>query len=238
MPCNLQDEQQCAGALAAADSGDDMFADSDEEASAPASGNVGHKDAQERPAGEGQGDDAAISLDHAVASSESQGVQGRGASSGHEACGGDLAVSGEQFVNGLGAAHEGSVGSPEAEALAGAAQGRSEAGVAGVRVQAAGLVDYAAWPVSELKRMLHEAAVDVTGIVDKKGLVEAAEAVDMVQKVHEVPVGFVMDPSSGYFFNSESGLYFHAESGSFYKDGKWYSKDWATGELHELHGER
>jgi hypothetical protein len=101
--------------------------------------------------------------------------------------------------------------------------------------EASGDVDYTSWPVSELKRMLQEAGVDVAGMTEKEGLVEAAKAVEKARGVHEVPVGFVMDPNSGYFFNFESGWYFHAESGSFYKDGKWYGKDEITGELWELH---
>lgn len=50
------------------------------------------------------------------------------------------------------------------------------------------------------------------------------------------PVGFVLDPVSGYYFNAETGWYFHAQSGCYYRNGRWYQMDMVTGAYKEIQG--
>ena len=99
---------------------------------------------------------------------------------------------------------------------------------------AADAVDYATWPVSELKRLLTEAGCDISVCIDKDGLVEKARALDAKRASHAVPAGFVLDPASGYFMNTDTGWYFHQESHMYYKDGKWFRADGQTGQLAEV----
>ena len=82
-------------------------------------------------------------------------------------------------------------------------------------------VDYATWPISELKRLLTEAGVDVSSYNEKQGLVHKAKELEQSREVHSVPAGFVLDPGSGYFHNAEQDLYFDAPSGYYYRGGKW-----------------
>ena len=93
-------------------------------------------------------------------------------------------------------------------------------------------VDYATWPISELKRLLTEAGVDVSSYSEKQGLVDKAKEIEQSREVHSVPAGFVLDPGSGYFHNAEQDLYFDAPSGYYYRGGKWLYMQ--NGELAEM----
>ena len=95
-------------------------------------------------------------------------------------------------------------------------------------------VDYGAWPLSELKRLLTEAGVDFVGCVDKDGLAEKARALDAERAARAVPAGFVLDPASGYFVNADTAWYYHADSGMFFRDGKWFAANTTSGELLEV----
>jgi hypothetical protein len=106
-------------------------------------------------------------------------------------------------------------------------------GGAGVATSAQ-VADYASWPISELQRLLTEAKIDFTGVLDKEGLVERAQALDREHKEHRLPAGFALDPESGYFHNTESGWYFHVESGFYYREGKWFAADVSTGTFTEV----
>jgi len=45
-----------------------------------------------------------------------------------------------------------------------------------------------------------------------------------------IPPGFVLDVSSGYFQNADTGMYFDASSGSYYNGVEWLRYDADTGQ--------
>ena len=210
LPASSRDGLRRLARAAAVGSDDDMFADSDEE----------------RPSGAAQPSSTA-------------------AISGADAAAGNANAAPLQPQAGAGSAESGVTtaaggASAPAEAIVSAASGAAAPAQSdapgGAHAQAEAAVDYAAWPVSELKRVLSEAGVAIGGIVDKAGLVEAAAAADRARArvAAEIPAGFAMDPASGYFHDADTGWYFHAETGCYYRDGKWFSKDAATGAMVEL----
>jgi hypothetical protein len=78
-------------------------------------------------------------------------------------------------------------------------------------------------------------AVPRAGATEKHDLIAKLMEVDARSAVATpaaVPLGFVMDPASGYYFNAETGWYYHAESRCYYRQGTWYSLD-SSGQLVE-----
>lgn len=101
-------------------------------------------------------------------------------------------------------------------------------------------VDYASWPVKELRKFLIDRSQDATMLLEKSELVAAVEklgsccnsaagtaAVGSVKarQAVQVPVGFAYDPSSGYWCNNETGMYFDPGSGYYFHNEKWYRWD-------------
>lgn len=92
-------------------------------------------------------------------------------------------------------------------------------------------VDFASWPISELKRFLTERNVDCSSVVEKHDLVQKATEAQQsrIQPVsYQAPEGFVYHPSSGYFYNAEHGLYYDGPSRCFYdpRTQKWFDENW------------
>lgn len=72
------------------------------------------------------------------------------------------------------------------------------------------------------------------GATEKGDLVEKMKELDRQRAPTATPVGFVLDPGSGYYFNAETGWYFHATSGCYYRSGRWYQLDTATGSYQDM----
>lgn len=72
------------------------------------------------------------------------------------------------------------------------------------------------------------------GATEKADLVQMMKELDRQRAPTVTPVGFVLDPVSGYYFNAETGWYFHAQSGCYYHSGKWYHLDTSTGSYQEM----
>lgn len=97
-------------------------------------------------------------------------------------------------------------------------------------------VDYASWPIKELRRVLEERGEDASGIIDKSDLVArvreaVAKGPEGEGEVAPVPQGYAFDPSSGYYYSSDANMYYDAASAGFYSSvtGRWYSYDAGTG---------
>ncbi|GIL61778.1 hypothetical protein Vafri_16164 [Volvox africanus] len=140
-------------------------------------------------------------------------------------------------------------GAPGGQAIAMAASSVAAAAAAAAVAASSGggdTVDYAHWPIKELKRLLQERGVDPSGFVEKGDLVsKVKEVVDGVgpagggaggsgsgnQSAFVAPLGYVFDPTSGYFFSEESGMYYDTNTGGYCQaaSGKWFYLDPLSG---------
>lgn len=92
-------------------------------------------------------------------------------------------------------------------------------------------IDFASWPISELKRFLTEHHVDCSTVVEKTELIhlaKEAEKSSLRASTYRAPEGFVYHSESGYFYNEEQGLYYDGASCCFYdpRTTKWYDSEW------------
>ena len=93
-------------------------------------------------------------------------------------------------------------------------------------------VDFASWPISELKRFLTERKVDCRQVVEKSELLQKAKEVtrkrDHRPADYQAPEGFVFHAESGYFYSEERGLYYDGSTRCFYdpRTVKWYDEHW------------
>ncbi|GLI71081.1 hypothetical protein VaNZ11_015992 [Volvox africanus] len=134
-------------------------------------------------------------------------------------------------------------GEPGGQAIATAA---SSVAAAAAQSSEGDTVDYASWPIKELKRILQERGVDPSGFVEKGDLVsKIKEVVDGVGpagagaggigsgnvSAFVAPAGYVFDPSSGYFYSEESGMYYDINTGGYCQaaSGQWFYLDPLSG---------
>ena len=72
------------------------------------------------------------------------------------------------------------------------------------------------------------------GATEKADLVSKMKDLDRQRAAKMTPVGFILDPASGYYYNAETGWYYHSESQCYYQAGKWYQLDASTGAFQEI----
>ncbi|KAG2483126.1 hypothetical protein HYH03_018016 [Edaphochlamys debaryana] len=136
----------------------------------------------------------------------------------------------------------------EANGAAGPGPGSAAAKEAG-----AGAVDYASWPIKELKRLLKERGIDSSSLVEKGDLVARVQQAmaEAPQRgggmgpggpggaggagSFDAPPGYRFDPGTSYFYNEDTGMYFDPATGAYGQaaTNKWFYLDPATGSFVE-----
>ena len=105
-------------------------------------------------------------------------------------------------------------------------------------------VAYSSWSIKELRKFLTDRAIDPTGIIEKRELVEKVKEASAAGVTAQVPTqkasgaappprappGYSYDPSTQMWFSRESNMYWDSKSGGFYNpsDQLWYSYDATT----------
>ena len=93
-------------------------------------------------------------------------------------------------------------------------------------------MDYASWPIKELRRFLTERGEDSSGCTEKSELIAKVKLIadqgpEGADELPQVPVGYMFDVSSGMYCNQETGLYFDPSSQGYYSasEQRWYRYD-------------
>ena len=93
-------------------------------------------------------------------------------------------------------------------------------------------VDYASWPVKELRRFLTERGEDSSGCTEKSELVVKVQLLadrgpEGADELPQLPAGYMFDIDSGMYCNEGTGQYFDPSTQGYYStdDQKWYKYD-------------
>ena len=93
-------------------------------------------------------------------------------------------------------------------------------------------VDYASWPIKELRRFLTERGEDSAGCTEKSELVAKVQKIadrgpEGADEAPVVPGGYMFDVGSSLYFSQESGMYYDPSTQGFFQpsEQKWYKFD-------------